>query len=181
MKKKLLASNYQLPAKRHNGSGTFLATESWQLKAGFTLLFAVLISNLILAIGIATFNLTVKQVILSSAGRESQFAFFAADSGVECALFWDFEHNAFAVSQPIGQIICNGATITEADDGGSLGGRPYGTATTFTFNFPPDPYCAKVSVTKYDNPRRTVIDSRGYNTCDIGNPRRVERGIRANY
>lgn len=150
-------------------------------RSGFTLLFAVLVANLILAIGIATFNLTVKQVLLSSVGRESQFAFFAADSGVECALFWDFERNAFSVNQPIGQIVCNGQTIAKADDGGTIGGRPYGTPTAFTFSFPPDPYCTTVSVTKYDNPRRTVVDARGYNTCDTGNPRRVERGIRATY
>lgn len=148
---------------------------------GFTLLFAVLVANLILAIGIATFNLTVKQVTLSSVGRESQVAFFAADSGVECALYWDFKHNAFSVSQPISSITCNGITITQADDGGTLGGRAYGTPTTFTFTFPPDPFCATVSVTKYNNPKRTVVDSRGYNTCDVSNPRRVERGIRANY
>lgn len=150
-------------------------------KRGFTLLFAVLVANLILAIGIATFALTVKQVTLSSVGRESQFAFFAADSGIECALYWDFTSQAFSATEAIDQIVCNGTTITEADDGGAIGGRGYGNPTTFTFTFPPDPFCAQVSVTKYDSPRRTVIDSRGYNTCDTGNPRRVERGIRANY
>lgn len=56
---------------------------------GFTLLFAVLVSVLVLAVGASIINIALKQVILSGAGRESQFAFYAANSGIECALYWD--------------------------------------------------------------------------------------------
>ncbi len=55
---------------------------------GFTLLFAVLVSILILSVGASIVNLSVKQIILSGSGRESQYAFYAANTGVECALFW---------------------------------------------------------------------------------------------
>src|SRR5581483_9987816 len=58
---------------------------------GFAMLFAVLVASLLLAIGISIFNLTVKELILSSSGRESQFAFYAADTGAECAIYWDFK------------------------------------------------------------------------------------------
>lgn len=56
---------------------------------GFTLLFAALVGSLVIAIGMAILNITLKQLILASAGRESQQAFFAADAGVECALYLD--------------------------------------------------------------------------------------------
>ncbi|MEY2641077.1 MAG: hypothetical protein RL150_470 [Candidatus Parcubacteria bacterium] len=56
---------------------------------GFTLLFAVLVSVLVLAVGASVINIALKQVILSGAGRESQYAFYAANTGVECALYWD--------------------------------------------------------------------------------------------
>lgn len=56
---------------------------------GFTLLFAILVSILILAVGASIISIALKQVILSGAGRESQYAFYAANTGLECALYWD--------------------------------------------------------------------------------------------
>lgn len=58
-------------------------------KKGFTLLFAVLVSIMVLAVGASIINISLKQLILSGAGRESQFAFYAANTGMECALYWD--------------------------------------------------------------------------------------------
>lgn len=61
--------------------------------AGFTLFYAMLISSLLLAIGLAIFNITYKEFILTSGIRESESAFYAADSALECALYWDFVHD----------------------------------------------------------------------------------------
>ena len=58
-------------------------------KRGFALLFAVFIAGLMTTIGLAIFNITIKEVTLSGTGRESQFAFYAADTGAECALYLD--------------------------------------------------------------------------------------------
>ena len=68
-----------------------LKTQNSKLKnkRGFTLLFSVLVSVLILAVGASIISIALKQVILSGAGRESQFAFYAANTGLECALYWD--------------------------------------------------------------------------------------------
>jgi hypothetical protein len=44
---------------------------------------------MVLAVGASIINIALKQVILSGAGRESQFAFYAANTGLECALYWD--------------------------------------------------------------------------------------------
>lgn len=63
---------------------------------GFTLFYAVLTASLLLAIGIAIFNITFKELILSSGARESANAFYAADTGLECALYWDLKHDALS-------------------------------------------------------------------------------------
>lgn len=62
---------------------------NYKLSRGFTVLFASLIGALVLSIGLAILNITLKQNILSSAGRKTQQSFYAADAGVECALFLD--------------------------------------------------------------------------------------------
>ncbi|HMP67535.1 MAG TPA: hypothetical protein PKA60_02190 [Candidatus Paceibacterota bacterium] len=58
-------------------------------KEGFTLLFAVLVSVLILAVGSTIINLAIKQIIISGSARESQYAFYASNTGIECAIYWD--------------------------------------------------------------------------------------------
>lgn len=56
---------------------------------GFVILFSMLISSLILLISAGIFNIVQKEVILSSYARESQRAFYSADSALECALYSD--------------------------------------------------------------------------------------------
>ncbi len=55
---------------------------------GFVLLYAVLVSGVVLSVGLSLINLITKQIILSSIGRNSQFAYYAADAGKQCAYFW---------------------------------------------------------------------------------------------
>ena len=154
--------NYKSIRKKHNG---------------FALLYAVLISSILLAIGLAIFNLTIKELLLSSLGRDSQFAFYAADTGAECALYWDFDEvDAFATSSPAASVNCGNKNVPVTATGGD---GVY--ERTFDIDFSPEPYCAVVSVTKYESPLKTIIESRGYNTCDTANPRRVERAIRVTY
>ena len=56
---------------------------------GFVILFAVLLVSITLVIGLSLFNITFKQLVLSSVARDSQFAYFAADSAMDCARHWD--------------------------------------------------------------------------------------------
>lgn len=140
---------------------------------GFTLFVAIVIMGTLLLVATGIVNLAVKQALISNSGRESQNAFYAADTGIECALYWDVQNpsgiSAFATSTG-SQINCNNQTMT-------VGGVA---TSTFTFNFNPDPYCTIVTVTKGVN-GSTKIESRGYNTCDPSNSRRVERAVRATY
>src|SRR3990167_4752401 len=69
---------------------------------GFTLLLAALVASIVLALGASIFGVAQKELTLSSIGRDSQFAFYAADTGAECALYWDFRHQAFGAQQQTG-------------------------------------------------------------------------------
>lgn len=148
-------------------------------RRGFTLLLAVLVSGILLALGFAIFNIVSKEVILSSSGRESQFAFYAADTGVECALYWDYQADAFS-AESTDIPACGGLdlnTYEKTDDGfGNI-------TTTFSFslgdavNYP----CADVEVLKEADTLVTTIIASGFNTCVITNPRRLERTIQVQY
>lgn len=162
---------------------------------GFALLFAVLISSVLLSIGLSIFNLTLKELILSSSGRESQFAFYAADTGAECALYWDAKGSSiFATSSNSRTPVpanpdCVGQVITIDN---FIGARTPTSATTrFNVVIPnidylgnSSPYCAIVTVAKTNvgGIIETDIDSRGYNTdCASTDPNRVERGLQVHY
>jgi len=147
---------------------------------GFTLLYASLVGALLLAIASGIFSIIFKELILTSSSRESFTAFYAADSGLECALYWDFNQSLFATSSASNPntsgVSCAGSNFTNTwtvvGDGNSA-------LTNFSLTFAPNDYCSDVSVSKADG--LTTIESRGYNTCDTNNPRRVERAIRATF
>lgn len=172
---------------------------------GFTILFAVLVSSLVLALGLGIISITMKEVQLSGAGRDSQLAFYAADSGAECAFYWDLKGDYFSTSttwsgsnqsdMKCNKQILNADTTNWSDTRGD--GNPNSATTTFwftmadgatTFNHSNDPTnlskpCTTVTVTKFMDGinQKTSIDARGYNTCDISNKRRLERGYSIEY
>jgi len=59
---------------------------------GFTLFYALLVSSLALAIGASIFDITVREINLSNTATQSQYAVYVADSGAECALYWDSKY-----------------------------------------------------------------------------------------
>lgn len=89
------------------------------MKNGFTIFFAMLVGSLSLAIGLAIYDLTVRELDLSATATQSQFAIYAADAGAECVLYWDSKYNgsssAFASSStatpPTSGITCLGQDI----------------------------------------------------------------------
>jgi hypothetical protein len=148
---------------------------------GFTLFIAIVIMGTLLLISAGMVSLAVRQALISASGRESQAAFYAADTGIECALYWDVQNpsgvSGFATTST-SQINCNNQIKTVGGSAVVVGGFA---VSTFTFNFDPDPPCVIVSVFKAMNSSATRIESKGYNTCDPTNPRRVERALRASY
>lgn len=169
-----------------------------QKNKGFTLLLAMLIISVILAVGFSISNIAIKELELSSTSRGSHLAIFAADSGIECALLWDFRWEdigtkpIFATSSntqfdyapwPPNNIRCLGDSLKASSDWLVTYPGVDKAITTFNINFGAiDEPCFKVTVEKgLTGPESTSIISRGYNNCDIGHPRRVERAIRVSY
>jgi hypothetical protein len=138
---------------------------------------SVLISSVLLALGYEIYNLAVKEVNLSSSGRESQFAFFAADTGIECALWADSKLDAFATSSDIIELDCGVATSTLARQ---LSGTDYFTTFDVTTGSGSKTQCTTIVVTRKE-PKKTIIESFGHNTCSLTNPLRLERAIRVTY
>lgn len=168
---------------------------------GFTLLFAVLLSVLVLSVGASVINIAMKQVILSGIGRESQFAFYAANTGIECALYWDYrDEKVFATSSLSTPYTKNDEDVNDILCGAQSIYRTYQNVATDIFDFENSndskgiskftikfedqiQYCSIVTVTKEKENGiiTTTIESRGYNTCDKNNPRRIERGLQLSY
>jgi Tfp pilus assembly protein PilX len=146
-------------------------------KKGFTLFIAILIGSLMLAIGFSIFNLTFKELLLTASARESQVAFYAADTGLECALYYDQRGNQFVPGQSATvSCILPGTSVISS---GSSGNATW----TWSFEVSPD-VCAKVQVNKVSGisvNARTTIRSFGYNTCDDTSPKRTERGLQVTY
>ena len=63
-----------------------------KIKTGFVILFAVLLVSIVLTISLSIFNITLKQLLLSLTVRESQYAFYAADSLKDCLVYWQKHH-----------------------------------------------------------------------------------------
>lgn len=125
---------------------------------GFTLMLAALIASVVLALGTSIFSLAQKELALSSVGRDSQFAFYAADTGAECALYWDIRFQLFPTTTPSAKnLTCDNEqkTTTAQNIDGDI---------VSSFEFEPNGYCAKVNVTKSDTNPRTKIHVDGYNT-----------------
>ncbi len=155
---------------------------------GFVVLFTVLIASIILAIAIGTSGIAYKELVLSSAARESHYSFFAADTGAECALYWDITQNAFDTTQSPPPTFCDNIPLNLAIN----------VNNDYVFSLPlaNDTSCAVVTVNK-DEPdpqggsdTYTQIRSLGYNaSClTVANlqsssaySKIVERAIEINY
>jgi hypothetical protein len=164
---------------------------------GFALLIAVLVSSVVLAVGISMLNITLKEYLFSGIGRESEIAFYSADAGMECALYWDTstQGGKFDLTAASGNITCMGSTVATPAGGTS------GTQKQFQFEWASSgqTVCTKIGITKYFDPTNpivispsltcaagatcTQVESRGYNRpcAGLSSPKVVERALRANY
>ncbi|MEK7641901.1 MAG: hypothetical protein AAB365_02810 [Patescibacteria group bacterium] len=177
-------------------------------KSGYTLLFAVLTATLVLGVGVFILSVSKKQYDLSVAARDSMYAIYAADSGIECGavssrqgLFATSSYNGTSWDPQPATTICNGVAVT-------------GTFSTFNptaaqgslwrVQTPPiavyqsqpmfvsfaDGTCAIVTVFNGFDPNMKAtrrIESRGYNSCNESlqepqaSSRTVERALRLTY
>jgi hypothetical protein len=167
---------------------------------GFTILVAVVTAGILLIVAMTIGGIALKEQVLSTANKESQVAFYAADTGMECALYWDQKRGAFtndSVNDPAGAAAlavfnCNGlgnftspvltpgTPSTQFSYKFMVSGIPVGTGSDTT--------CAVVKIEKdiaYTVPSggtsiKTDIYSYGYNTCEASLSR-LERGIEGHF
>lgn len=148
-------------------------THTAKNQKGFVILFTVLIASIVLAIALGIASISFREVLLSSTARDGEYAFFAADTGAECALYWDIREGAFGENLVTPD--CRGTAVE------LIGTSP----VRFRFDTNASG-CAVVTVDKGD-PTVTKIESLGYNascqTLDISPlpARVVERAIRVTY
>lgn len=162
--------------------------------------FAVLVSSLALAIGVAIYDLVVRELALSQTAAQSQYAIYAADSGAECALYWDSKApllggipsifptssaSALPVAStfPGGGIWCAGQDILK---GATLSRGLTSATSTFTISLGSSAAgpSAIVVVGKYldaKNILHTLVVSHGFNTGTTNAIGRVERILQLSY
>lgn len=129
----------------------FQATEK-----GFVIIFAVLISALMLLIGVGIFRISVKETVLSSTARESTIAFFAADGGLECALQEAVQGTGFIAS---GDMQCGEESFSYTNNAA--------TPTVDIRGIVLPQGCAWVEFNpSHEGGSYTLIRSHGYNVCD---------------
>jgi hypothetical protein len=172
---------------------------------GYTLLFAVIVSAVVLSVGISILTISRKEFLLSSSARESTYAFYAADSGLECAAFHDMPENGDKfTNNNLAGVKCAGMTVTSVVN---ASGNKIFDFKLLNLNNPDDITdgpCVRVSVLKQNvtdpatgiTVKKTTIDSWGYNkgwnsgvnTCGVGgtqgglsSPDRVERSLKYIY
>ena len=174
-------------------------------QGGYTLLFAVLTATLVLGVAAFIVGLSQKQYQLSVSARNSIYSFYAADSGIECAVNQgNWTNTGGFASTTGGSLSCGSGSVTLAAVGApavSPAGIVTGTAQnpihqwtgyiplTWTDGTTAMHECVSVTYTTGTDPvsgkPMTIIDSRGYNLCttgavgpDTSNVATTERAIR---
>ena len=128
--------------------------------SGFVLLFAVTISAILLTIALGVANIALKEVKFGTSARDTNDAFFAADTGIEYTLFKDKITGFYPLNVVTPVIIPQLGTLGQG--------------------------CAMVTVDKTVSSVTTFI-SKGYNVasadglCTSANPNSIERELKTTY
>ncbi len=148
---------------------------------GFVALFTVLITSVVLAMAIGIASLSLKEIVLSSTASDGNKAFYAADSGIECALYW--ERTNQGEGSFFSGMRCNNNLAIDPNNG-------FPTSADEGYDFKmsfgeENELCANVTVERgfSSGSFSTRIESKGSNVpCDdTTNPKKVERSIRVTY
>ena len=87
---------------------------------GFTIFFAVLVATLALSVGLVIYDLLLRSLSLSQIATQSQYAIYAADTGAECALYWDLKYTDLVPGDADGSAF---ATSSDYTTGGTGAGQ----------------------------------------------------------
>jgi hypothetical protein len=159
-------------------------------QSGFVILFAMIISTIILILGSGIFSIAYKEALLQTGGTDTLNALYAADAGMDCAFYLDS-----AVLPAVYD--CNAGTATATGVGSifsAINANPPTAGNPVSVDFRlkyPNKTCSHITVSRILKPLpaphiETKIYSQGYNVCDgtapeINNPNLVERVLEATY
>lgn len=130
---------------------------------GFALLIAVIFMSVVLSFGLALGSLGYKQQVLASSAIESQYAFYAADAALECALYADQQQALF---NPPGNmpLTCGGQSFPVTSTNSTINGIPYLVSSAPNISLDDNTHCADITVYKPEtSPATTYVFSQGYN------------------
>ena len=168
---------------------------------GVALLFTIITISVLFVIVFGTLNIAVNEANFSVSAKKANEAFFAADVGAECALFYD--KNFYTIAPTFPATGSSGVTIdcnARYSSPPSCDGSGYCTFYILSID-DSSGSCAKVTVSKpltgldslgqplHDSngniSYNTKIISKGYNAggsgCAAGMPNIVERELELNY
>ncbi len=157
-----------------------------QDQSGFVILFAVTLAAILLSITLGVANVAYKELRFGTSARDTNDAFFAADTGIECALINDkTTGTSFLLSGSSGKVSCFGGDIT-------LGGSAPEWNFVVTGLGSNGQGCSYVTVTKdavsQDPYIVTTLNAKGYNiytpglpACGSTSANRIEREIKLTY
>ena len=159
-------------------------------KKGFALLIAVIFMSVMLTFGLALGALAYKQGVLSSSSVESQHAFYAADAGLECVLYYDQQESWFAYpdsSTSTPDISCDGQAVPKQYESSSYDASAGLWALSYSVPVSNGAYCADVSINKYATTTATGVTTeiyaQGYSTscATVGSGTFSSRGLDVRY
>ncbi|ETB63976.1 TPA: hypothetical protein DIC38_01380 [Candidatus Nomurabacteria bacterium] len=145
-------------------------------QSGYAILFAMVIVGVVSLLASGLSSTSYKQLVLSSLVKDSQIAFYKADTASECGLYAYFNGftdngDSFFCGTDKNKTAYN---LNVSASGSSILINP---STSSDIN-----PCFSISILKTTNPINTLksdikITSDGYNICDKNNTRSVEREI----
>jgi len=143
---------------------------------GFTLLLSLIIMSIVLTVAFSVFEVFFLTVIMSGTVKDSQSAFYAADTGIECVYYNDVKLGPLP-NPGAANIQCNNQTepINLPDDSFELlfgGSGESCVSVVLDFNDTP-PLTKRID--SYGRSRRSAAG------CGASFPRRTERGIYLEY
>ncbi len=177
MKKTNIKTEYQ---KKKNIFSDIFAFDTKHSSSGFVALFTILIASTLMIMIVGIFSSTYKEFLLTKGATDSDKSFFSADTGIECALFYDRKMGAFpdfAMGVPLSSLTCRDID-SDIDDLGDF---------KYSFMIDGSNWCSLVRVDKsYEEEGvfYTKIESFGYNvSCEErdSSPVSVERALMVKY
>jgi Tfp pilus assembly protein PilX len=158
-----------------------MAMNNFKNNRGFALIIAIIFTSVILSLGLSIGSLGFKQMQLASSATQSQYAFYAADAGLECALYADQQQNLFNYQlNSVGLITCDNKQATplsSSRDSNVL-------VIKQQLSLDEGARCADVTIYKYSDYTAKFF-SQGYDVpCSVvssGSSRFVSRGIKSSY